>query len=258
MGEFYDDLKADVHNVSYWFPKIKDCGIRVPETFVKEVPENIVAHFFMESPEKDIDAIFAWVKNELLPSIPDNLKGLIFVKNGAFSNKFDFSTCAVRCNALDLTRAIIEINYTSFMFDTGGNTEIVIRERIPFDERKVSTIYHGMPLRNEYRVFYDFDNKKALYVANYWDCDYCYDAISRNATDRIVYEKVYDSLLEHYTHNKEKVMALVSSHMKDVDLTGIWSIDILEDETGEFWLIDMALGHRSAYWDPKKAGTANA
>ena len=42
--------------------------------------------------------------------------------------------------------------------------------------------------------------------------------------------------------------------MKDVDLTGIWSVDILEDECHDFWLIDMALGYRSAYWKPEKAG----
>lgn len=257
MSSYYDDLKNDVHNVSYWFPKVKDCGIKVPETFIKEIPESLFEHLFMDKPDKDIGVIFKWVQEELIPNIPDTLRGLIFVKNGAFSNKFDFNTCSIRSNVLELTRAIIEINYASLMFDTGGNTEIVIRERIPFDESKTPTIYHGMPLRNEYRVFYDFDNKKALYVVNYWDHDYCYDAISRNITDKIVYEKAYGPLSEHYMHNKEKVMSLINDHMKDISLTGIWSVDILEDEVGDFWLIDMALGYRSAYWDPKKAGVVN-
>lgn len=45
--------------------------------------------------------------------------------------------------------------------------------------------------------------------------------------------------------------------MKDVDLTRIWSVDILKDGKQHFWLIDMALGCRSAYWDPEKAGVAN-
>jgi hypothetical protein len=36
-------------------------------------------------------------------------------------------------------------------------------------------------------------------------------------------------------------------------LEGIWSIDIMEAD-GNLWLIDMALGHRSAYWDPVLAG----
>lgn len=257
MSSLYDDLKQDVHNVSYWFPKIKDCGIKVPETFIKEIPEELLSHLFMDYPDEDIDYIYNWVKDELIPNIPQGLRGLIFVKNGAFSNKFDFHTCSIRCNPLELTRSIIEINYASLMFDTGGNTEIVIRERIPFDERMTYTIYNGMPLRNEYRVFYDFDNRKALYVVNYWDWDYCHDAISRNVTDKIIYEKVYNRLAEHYVHNREKVMAMVEEHMKNVELTGIWSVDILEDECHDFWLIDMALGYRSAYWNPEKAGVKN-
>lgn len=248
---YYQDLKDDVHNVSYWFPKVENCGIRVPQTFIKTVPEEIMFSFFMEKPD-DMDKIYEWVKNELMPEIPMELKGLIFIKNGAFSNKFDFNTCAVVCNALNVTRAIIEINYASLMFETSGNAEIVIRERIDCDTRKVPCIYHGMPLRNEYRVFYDFDSRKACYIVNYWDWAYCHEGISRDATDKIVYESVYSSLQEHYEQRKDEVMKLVEDHMKEVDLSGVWSVDILEDEAGNFWLIDMALGYRSAYWDKEK------
>ena len=127
MNEYYNDLKQDVHNVSYWFPKVANCGIKVPRTFVKEIPVELFGHLFIDHPEEDIDCIYNWVKNELIPSIPDELRGLIFIKNGAFSNKFDFSTCSIRCNPLEITRSIAEINYASLMFDTGGNTEIVIR-----------------------------------------------------------------------------------------------------------------------------------
>lgn len=262
MNEFYNDLKKDVHNVSYWLPKIQDnklevSNLLIPKTFIKEIPLELFGHIFMDKPDEDIEAIYKWVKEELIPSIPNELRGLIFIKNGAFSNKFDFSTCSIRCNILEIARSIAEINYASLMFDTGGNTEIVIRERIPFDESKTMTIYNGMPLRNEYRVFYDFDNRKVLYSANYWDWNYCHDAISRNATDKLVYETIYNSLAEHYVHNKEIVEKLVAHDMQNVDLSGIWSIDVLEDENGMFWLIDMALGYRSAYWNPEKAGVNN-
>ena len=254
MNEYYNDLKQDVHNVSYWFPKVENCGIKVPKTFVKEIPVELFGHLFIDHPKEDIDCIYNWVKDELIPNIPDELRGLIFIKNGAFSNKFDFNTCSIRCNPLEITRSIAEINYASLMFDTGGNTEIVIRERIPYNEQKTMTIYNGMPLRNEYRVFYDFDNRKALYVVNYWDWNYCHDSISRNATDKLVYEKVYNELHVHYLFTHERVLKLVEDHMQNVDLSGIWSVDILEDEQNDFWLIDMALGHRSAYWNPEKAG----
>ena len=258
MEEYYNKLKNDVHNVSYWFPKIKDCGIRVPETFVKEVPVELFRHLFMDNHEEDIKVIFEWVQTELIPSIPENLRGLIFVKNGTFSNKFDFNTCAIRCNSIDLTRSIIEINYASLILGAGGNTEIVIRERIPFQESIVPTIYHGMPLRTEYRVFYDFDNKKPLYIENYWDVSYCHSSIARNMTDKIVYESVYPELNQNYENHKDCVLNGVAEHLSKVEgFSGIWSVDILEDEKQHFWLIDMALGYRSAYWDPEKAGVAN-
>lgn len=48
----------------------------------------------------------------------------------------------------------------------------------------------------------------------------------------------------------------VSEHMKNVDLEGIWSVDILEDEN-DLWLIDMTIGYRSAYWDPNKVDNKN-
>jgi hypothetical protein len=111
-----------------------------------------------------------------------------------------------------------------------------------------------MPLQNEYRVFYDFDSKQPLYIVNYWDWGYCHDAISRNITDKLVYECYYGRILEHYEENKDMVMEYVDKHMKNVTgLKGIWSVDIME-ANGRFWLIDMAVGYDSAYWDPVLAG----
>ena len=253
MDEFYNELKNDVHNVSYWFPKIKDCGIRVPETFVKEVPIELCRHLFMDNPEEDIKVIFEWVQAELIPSIPENLRGLIFVKNGTFSNKFDFNTCAVRCNSIDLTRSIIEINYASFILGAGGNTEIVIRERIPFQESIVPTIYHGMPLRTEYRVFYDFDTHEYLYDVNYWDWDYCHCGIcNRSNHDRDVYIEQYPIVTERLHEIHDRVVPIIKDALASVcGLTGRWSVDFLF-EGDDIWLIDMAEAYRSAYWDEGK------
>lgn len=254
--DYYNSLKENINNISYWYPKIKDCGMLIPDTHIVQVPEDIVKSFFMDNAEDDMSNVYEWVKNSLMPSLPNNLKGLIFMKNGAFSNKFDFKTCCIRANPLEIASNLIDINYTSLMFDTAGNTEVAIREVIYSDTKEIPCIYNGMPLRNEYRIFYDFTNKKPLYIVNYWDWDYCYDSISRNATDKIIYESVYPKLLKHYEENKDRVIQTVSEHMKNVDLEGIWSVDILEDEN-DLWLIDMAIGYRSAYWDPSKVDNIN-
>jgi hypothetical protein len=253
--DYYNSLKDNQNNISFWYPKIKDCGILTPNTYIAEVPEEVVKACFMEGDQqKNMDTVYEWVKNELMPAIPKELRGLLFIKNGAYSNKFDFNTACARYSALDIARSIIEINYASLMFETGGNTEIAIRERIMHYENVDPCIYNGMPLRNEYRIFYNFDTKSALYVVNYWDWKYCYDSISRNITDKIVYESHYGRLQEHYDENKNKIMQYVEEHMQNVTgLEGIWSIDIME-ANGNLWLIDMAIGHRSAYWNSVLAG----
>ena len=89
-----------------------------------------------------------------------------------------------------------------------------------------------------------------VYVMLGADGEIIYVGKAKNLKNRVT-QYFYDSV------KTEKVMAMVGEHMKNVELSGIWSVDILEDECHDFWLIDMALGHRSAYWNPKKAGVDN-
>lgn len=251
--DYYNDMCMDPNNLSNWYPKVKDCGIRQPKTFIKKVPEEIVKAFFMEDYDKDTDKIYHWVKEDLIAGIPKDMSALIFLKNGGFSNKFDAGTCLIRTDPITLTRALIEINYNALLLGADGCTEAVIRDRIPSDNCKTPCIYNGLPLQNEYRVFYDFDKKEVLYAVNYWDPETCQEAISRNATDKIIYEHVIGDLIKHYNEKVAEVKDLCRKHLNETEgLTGIWSVDILEDHTGEFWLIDMALAFTSAYWDPAK------
>ena len=37
----YNGLNGDKNNFSYWFPKIKDCGIEIPKTFYAKVPIEV-------------------------------------------------------------------------------------------------------------------------------------------------------------------------------------------------------------------------
>lgn len=247
MDDYNKWLMENPNNFSFWFPKIENCGIKVPGSVIVSVPEEILHSFYMER-EGDMERIEAFVRDTVMPAIKD-MPVLLFVKNGCFSNKFDFRDCAVKKNVPELTMSILNINYTSLMFETGGNYEVVIRERIGMLEHEGEQyrIYHGMPLKPEFRVFYDFDKKKALYAVNYWDWDYCHDAISRDKTDKVVYEAVYPKILDFYKKHEAEVLQLVDDHMKDVEgLSGIWSVDIMYAD-GEYWLIDMALGATSAY-----------
>ena len=252
-GVLYRDFKSDINNFSYWFPKIKDCGANVPESVVVPVPENVMKCFFMER-ENDERQVQAWVEEAVMPAVK-GMKSLLFVKNGTFSGKFRFRSCTPMRSVSHLTASIIDINYDALCVDAGGNTEMVFRERVGWrDEWDCYKIYEGMPLRPEFRVFYDFDRKKVLYAVNYWNWDYCHEAISRDRTDKIAYEAAYPAINTFFVEHKQEVMEMAGKHMENVEgFSGAWSIDYMYAD-GKYWLIDMATARTSAYWNPGKAG----
>ena len=248
-NQYIKDLKESPNNLSFWFPKIKDCGIRVPETFIVPVPVNIHTAFFGEDGEKGEILIHDFVKNDVMPVV-EKLPTLPFIKNGCFSDKFDFRFCCPADKELKtIIRSVTAIQAESLCYDTGGSLEIVLRERIPAADN-APRIYRGMPLNTEFRVFYDFDSHRALYVHNYWDKDYCEDAISRHPEDGKVFATAWPEIDRTYRENAQRVIDTVDKALAKVDgLTGIWSVDILLDCNGCLWLIDMAVGCQSAYWD---------
>ena len=258
MSQMYEDFKNDIDNFSYWFPKIKHCGLPVPQSVWIPVPEDVMDCFFHDRGSKDDVGIQRFVEKSIMPVLKHGYYYEFFMKNGTFSDKFDFEKCHIKyLNPCEITWKLSILSYDSLVLGTGGNTEVVFRQFLR-DEYVVQdnlyTIYNGMPLRPEIRVFYDFDNRKALNYVNYWDWNYCYETIKKNSkTDGLVYEKAYPDLDRIVKEHGDEVKDLVQEHMKGVDLTGIWSIDMMYCR-GKWWLIDMATAQTSAYWNPKEAG----
>jgi len=263
--DYYNDLAGSPNNLSFWFPKIKDVGngddLLIPKTVIQPVPPEIMELFFMEkrgmTQVQIMEEIYKWVRDIFHPAAQKVLTGpLWFIKNGSFSNKFEFNLCT--CPGWDLmalTSSIVNINYQSLCFETGGNTELIAREFIDAPQ-DVAAIYSGMPLRCEIRVFYDFDRQQAIYAKNYWDWDYCHKNISRNPTDKIVYEAVYPQLDSRFQEVSQFAVELLERSLANVTgLKGIWSVDLMEAGDKKFYLIDMALGTSSAYWDWERVKT---
>lgn len=238
------------NNFSFWFPKVKDCGIKVPRSVIFQTPQDMYEHFYMEHQKEDMRTIQKWVDEVIEPGLKEaGLNGLLFIKNGTFSNKFDASTCLVRLEPGRLALSIAAVNYESACVDAGGETELVIRERIDYNRRKTPCIYNGLPLRPEFRVFYDFAKHQVIFSANYWDYDYVYPHLYE-ATDKIIFEHERQRIESEFIARKSEVEQLVKDHMESVSgLDGPWSVDIMLDEAGQYWLIDMAVAEQSAYWE---------
>lgn len=243
---------------SNWFPKVENCGIKVPKSIIIPIEDKeFFEHMYMEHVEQDLEYYLNFAKTVVMPKIEEAGLGLLFLKNSVFSNKFDARTCMPVDDYVAVAQAIAGINYGALCVDSGGEQEIIVRQRIWTDSSKIPTIYNGLPLQPEFRVFYDFDAKKVLYSVNYWDYDYVYPHLY-DATDKIVFASQKEKLEHIFSERREEVEKLISDHMPNVEgLSGQWSVDILLDCEGTFWLIDMAVAQRSAYWheveDARKA-----
>ena len=246
-------LRDNPNNFSFWYPKVKDCGIPTPRSVIVPVPLDVVESLFLER-EGDSQRITAFVKDSVLPAIPRDMSR-IFVKNGCFSNKFDFRWCTPGRGLHEMAASFHRINYESLCLDTGGNAEFVIRELVGARDNDFPyRIYNGMTLRPEVRVFYDFDNQKVLYSADYWDRNYCEESICRDATDAVIYRTAYPAVEAFVKDHASEAEHLVEEHLRNVrDIPGTWSVDLMWAQD-RWWLIDMAVACQSAYWNPRKAG----
>jgi hypothetical protein len=252
--KMYEDDKADINNLSYWFPKIKDVqNLNVPKTVTVPVPFEVFNALWDENLKGDPKVIIDFLGYNIVPHLRTETFKTCFMKNGRFSNKFQFSSCITDLN--NLLENFLSINYAASCVGAGGVCELNIRELINFSD-DIPAIYKGMPLRNEQRVFYDFDERKILYSVNYWEPEYVGKNL-HDSEDKPVFDAATEQIIANYVKNKSRIDNAVAEAMKDVELTGQWSVDILVDDNDNLWLIDMAVAQRSAYWNKnynKKAG----
>lgn len=259
------EMICNQNNFSYWYERIKDIrGIKVPRSvyyqFTFRDHEKYTPLIYCEAGSKE-SFLREEFKGKIIKPLLDDFmysvgQGSCFMKNAVFSNKFNFSTCHVEDlgSADRVLDSLLDLDYAGLVVGAEGYNEVVLREYIS-PSLSFGCIYNGMVLRPEFRVFYDFDSKRVLYTVNYWDYDYCKDYLSDE--DREVFKEAkywLDTYFSKYCHRVEE---LVSEAMKDVWLEGKWSIDILMNEDPSsskdaFYLIDMALAHKSAYWDESK------
>lgn len=208
-NEYLNNLRSDPNNMSKWLPAITPADgekreLRIPKTTIVQVPDDICQSFFMERPG-DRERIIQFSKDQIMPKAKEaGIYPSIFMKNGGFSDKYQFNFCTPGPDEVNIAMHLISMNYDALCFDADDITEVCIRELIPHNTKTTPCIYHGMPLRPEFRVFYDFDRHQPLYVVNYWDWNYCHDAICRDYTDKIVYEAHHPKLLDQYDKYKKR------------------------------------------------------
>ena len=254
----YEDDREYPENFSNWYPHIKDFGrFKTAKIIANQIFSYEETEQFRHT-DNFSDVNWEALNKILAPTLQKMSKYKIYnIKNGCFSNKFDFQSCLATTD--NLAQQLWKINYRSAELETGGYTELVVREMIPYNDYVIPTIYNGMPLREELRVFYNMDKHKIEYIEDYWKYKYCKANIG-NKSNQIVFDWFHNKLKTRKTQHRELLKQLedriwdnIHTLVFDGELKGIWSIDFMyvEDED-ELYLIDMARGFRSAYWNVDK------
>ena len=136
----------------------------------------------------------------------------------------------------------------------GANTtnEWVVREYIK-DKENNPTIYNGLPLHTEYRVFVDFDTKEILGASPYWRSDVMKNEFKKVSSpqerhDYVVYKMHEDILNQRYHESIQTILAELKKVIPRIELTGQWSVDVMRNGN-DYYIIDMALAENSALND---------
>lgn len=268
----YAALSRNPTSMGHWLKPLEDAVattgfFRVPATTVARVPLPILQMTrlaYGELTETTMEIIDAWTREafEL-----DESKSY-FIKTGTYSSKFDFRNAHVHDQAevREIGRYLTYIQFQANqmaspltapgpMVGVSTTNEWVVREWIA-DESNSPTIYHGMPLRTEFRTFIDCDTDEVLAVAPYWDPEVMLERFEQHADagdpdmrhDAIVFRAHLPVLMERFERLKDQVATEVAAILPSLRLEGQWSLDIMaNDDAGQqLYAIDMAPAASSA------------
>lgn len=266
----YEMLSMNQNSMSHWFPPLVEANnkhryFHLPETTIAKVPIDLLQlsriEYTLLNPTT-LRILDEWAYQAFgLDDTKD-----YFVKTGTFSSKFDFRNAHVTAGAEvhDLGEYLMLIQNQAVKASGpnifGGpsipgmstTNEWVVREYIPNQEEDL-TIYNGLPLRTEYRVFVDCEENTVLGISPYWKPEVMHERFNDAADstdpnmihDAVTYMAHESVLMGRYENNKGTVIKHIEELLPDLNLTGQWSIDVME-ESGKFWIIDMATAHTSA------------
>lgn len=270
----YSIINRNSNSMGNWLPNIvgavtAEGYFKIPATKIIKLPLSLLQLTRLEY-NNLTPATFEVVNNYCCKAFDLDETKDYFVKTGTYSSKFDFRNARVsgakevnelgeyllynHWSALQMAHYDVNCSGRPVVYGVSTTVEWVVREFIP-DVEENFTIYHGLPLRTEYRVFVDFDTKEVLGIHNYWDegvlrkhlSSRMWDGDIDAKHDYITFVANKDRLNERYEANKAKVCEHLGKVIQDVDLHGQWSVDIMQNGE-DFYIIDMAIAENSAYY----------
>ena len=261
----YKILDNNMNQIGYWLPKVAEISpFKIPDTKIVKVPLSLLQLGRVFEYSELTPTTFRIINEYCKKVFELDLNGTYFIKNGVFSSKFDFRNAKVTTpqEVAELGQYLFYIHQQACqmasllnnksIYGCGTTTEWVVREYIESSVKE--TIYMGLPLNTEYRIFVDFDTKAILSDNQYWNKEVTNKRFEENRNnhdihDVITYNMASERLEKTYNENIGKVKEMVQELLNNnIEMTGQWSVDIMQVEN-DFYLIDMALAENSFHYD---------
>ena len=267
----YQVLGTNKNSMGYWLPALVEAckgqnTFKIPATTVVKVPLpllQLTRKEYRELTKLTLDIVDEWAYQAF--HLNENKD--YFIKTGTYSSKFDFRNARVKGpkEVRELGEYLLYIHFQALqmagplshpcIYGVSTTNEWVVREYIE-DKENNPTIYKGLPLHTEFRVFVDCDNDTIIGKMPYWEPEtmkkrfgHSPDANSPHQMhDYVVYKAHEDVLMKRYEENLERVLRGIEEILPSLDLQGQWSIDVMLNGEG-LWIIDMALAEQSAFYD---------
>lgn len=230
----------DKISMLYWYPKIKDLGIPMPETEIVEVDLEYDKHLNPTNLDKHMQEIYKKAEKLGFP---------LFLRTDHLSGKHAWKKTCFVGRREDLRQHLLNLVEEGFLADVIGVPckAFVLRKFVEMDSRFVA-FYGEMPVNPERRYF--IKDGKILCHHPYWIEEAIEEGRSK-CWDKL--PKDWKEILKEINAEKGEEIKLLSFYANKVipPFGGeYWSIDFCKARDGTWYLIDMACGERS--WHDEK------
>lgn len=232
--------------ITYWLPKLFKLKIRIPNTIMidmNKVDKNFVPAmkkmFWMKKPNKE-DRIALTKFRQILENMAHKIGYPLFLRTGQTSQKHEWiETCFIK-SQIQLLKNAQNLAEFSIMKDFKGGFPInvwVVRKLLKINP--AFKAFYGMPITREFRYF--IKDGKILCRHPYWP---------EEAFKGMVKDKNWKSKLEEMNELKnfeQEDLDIMAEKIAE-EFKGFWSIDFLQDNRYQWYVIDMATGEDSYHW----------
>ena len=247
-------LRDDTRNsMCWWWPRVVDCGVPMPETRIIEPGEGVLWRFFCavadgEPPPDDS----AWFP--LLEAAAEELGYPCFLRTDLRSGKHGFDRTCFVPTAAELRRHIFPLLEETEDFMGSDCKALVVRKYI--EPAAAFTAFRGnLPIGRERRYFVRDGQVECHHP--YWPLEAIEDTPFINGkfvrlAEAEGAEFDWRPLLADLSAEPPEEIELLTGYAETIGQAvgvGYWSVDFMQGADGRWWFIDMAEGEAS--WHPE-------